>query len=185
MWLTFLKRHSTANFTRFYILAQSIDEELPSAPNPCGPWSYPCSRNKGLVRIREPQSHDLSFGSAYLRFSNGTLAGGLASLLSALDLPICRLDRRPVLGMKPFAHVYIVEVDDSDQPPTSANSSPITPDFSVIVEDVEVYWGAGDDLQSNKTLGQLEDDGVWTLRLRRAVERVLDAGGDAEVLGCW
>ena len=174
----------TANFTRFYILARSIDEELPSASEPCCPWSHSISQNKGLVRIREPQNYGPSFGPAYSWFGYGMRGGGLANLLSALDLPICRLDRRPVLGAKTFEHVYIVEVDDDDQSPSSINSSPIIPD-SAMVEGIETYgWGAAE-LHPNKPFLGLENDGVWGLRLRQAVGRVLEAGGDAEVLGCW
>jgi len=175
----------SSNFTRFYILARSIDGELPSAPNPYTPCSHPCSRNKGLVRIHEPDSHCPSFTSTYLRFGDRTPRGGLAGLLSALDLPICRLDRRPMLGAKTFAYVYLVEVEDGDQPLSSANSSPIIPDSTMAFGDVGAYDGGGTDMRSNKPFGGLEDDGMWALRLRQAVERVLEAGGDAELLGCW
>jgi len=132
------------------------------------------------VRIREPQNYGLS--SAYLWFGSGMRGGGLTSLLSALDLPICRLDRRPVLGAKTFEHVYIVEVDDDDLSPSSINSSPIIPDSPM---DLEMYGGGGAGLQSNKPFMQLDSDEEWGLRLRQAVERVLEAGGDAEVIGCW
>jgi len=174
-----------ANFTRFYILARSIDEELPSASDSCCPWLHPISQNKGLVRIREPQNYGPSFGPAYSWFGYGMRGGGLANLLSALDLPVCRLDRRPVLGAKTFEHVYIVEVDDDDQSPSSVNSSPIIPDSTMVVEGMEAYgWGATE-LYPNKPFVGLDSDGVWGLRLRQAVGRVLEAGGDAEVLGCW
>jgi hypothetical protein len=174
-----------ANFTRFYILARSIDEELPSALEPCCPWSHPTSLNKGLVRIREPQNYGPSFGPAYSWFSNGARGGGLASLLSALDLQVCRLDRRPVLGAKTFEHVYIVEVDDDDRSPSSIDSSPIIPESGMDFEGMEMYGWGGVGLQSNKPFVELESEGVWGLRLRQAVGRVLEAGGDAEVLGCW
>lgn len=174
-----------ANFTRFYILARSIDEELPSAEDAYCPWSNLSSLNKGLVRIRETQNYGPSFGPAYSWFSNGKRGGGIASLLSALDLPICRIDRRPVPGAKTFTHVYIVEVDDDDQSPSSVNSSPIIPGSPMFVEDMEAYGWGGAGLQSNGTLMQLESDGMWSLRLRQAVGRILEAGGDAELLGCW
>ncbi|KAF9650041.1 PDT-domain-containing protein [Thelephora ganbajun] len=176
-----------SNFTRFYILARSIDGQLPSAPNPYGPWAHPSSRNKGLLRIFESQTHDSPSGLAHTRpgASNGTRRDGLASLLSVLGLQICRLDRRPMLGAKTFAHVYIVEVDDNDQSPGSANDSPTTPDSAVVVEDLEAYGGDVTDLQSNRPLMRLEGDGMWILRLREAAERVVEAGGDAEILGCW
>lgn len=180
LWMHFF----LANFTRFYILARSIDEQLPSAPNPRNLWSHQNSQNKGLVRIREPQHRDPSFSSTHSRFGDGARRGGLTSLLSALDLPIGRLDRRPMLRAKTFAHVYILEVEDDDQSSGSADSSPITPD-SAVVEGVTAYSGKGADLQSNKPLARLEDDREWVVRLREAVERVLEAGGDAEVLGCW
>ena len=88
-------------------------------------------------------------------------------------------------GAKTFAHLYILEVDDSDQPSGSASSSPIIPDSAVAVEDLEVRGGDGTDLQSNKPLARFEGDGAWVLRLRKAVERIIEAGGEAEVLGCW
>ena len=90
-----------------------------------------------------------------------------------------------MLRAKTFAYVYIVEVDDGDQPLSSANSSPITPVSTMTFGDVGVYDGDRSDLQSNKLFGGSEDDGMWALRLRQAVERVLEAGGDAELLGCW
>jgi len=168
-----------ANFTRFYVLARSMDEQIPLAANPCAD-----SRNKGLLRVRELQSDSPSLGSAHARprSSNGTPRKGLATLLSALDLQICRLDRRPVLGAKTFAHVYIVEVDDDGQLSGSADSSPIVPDPALAVE---AYGEDTADLQSNKPFVRLEGDGVWALRLREAAGRVVGAGGDAEVLGCW
>ena len=172
---------SPANFTRFYILAQSIDGNLPSASTPFCPWSHPSPQNKGLLRIREPQSRELTFD---WRSGNGTRRGGLASLLTAMDLPVCRLDRRPILGAKTFAHVYILEVDDDDQSPSSIDSSPIISD-SEMAEDVGAYGGDGTGLQSNMPLSQLKDDGGWVSRLREAAERVVEAGGNAEVLGRW
>ena len=52
-----------------------------------------------------------------------------------------------------------------------------------MIKDVEVYDRGGAGLQSNRTLVQLESDGVWGLRLRQAVGRVLEAG-DVEDLRC-
>ena len=179
---------SLANFTRFYTIARSIDGQLPAPPNPHIPAClHPVPWNKGLLRIREPQSRDPASGPTNVcpRFSNGARGGDLASLLSALDLQICRLDRRPILGVKPFAQVYIVEVDDGDQLSGSANSSPIVPGSAVVIEDVEGYgWGAAD-MQSNGPLVRLDGHGLWVLRLREAAERVIEAGGDADVLGSW
>jgi len=106
------------------------------------------------------------------------------SLLSAMDLQVCRLDRRPILSAQTFAHLYIVEVDDSDQSWDSASSSPIIP-ASAVVAELEGYGGDVTELQSNKPLVRLEGEGEWALRLREAAERVVEAGGDAQVLGCW
>jgi len=172
-----------ANFTRFYILARSIDGRLPSAQNSCNP----CSRGRGLLRITEPQSRDpLSCPKNVCpRSSNGTRRVGLASLLSALDLQICRLDRRPMLGVKTFAHLYIVEVDDGDRTSGPANGSHIVPGSAGVIEDVGGCRGDVTDLQPNEPLTQLESGGAWILRLREAARRVTEAGGDAEVLGCW
>ena len=172
-----------ANFTRFYILARSIDGRLPSASNLCGP----CSWGKGLLRITEPQHRDPTSSPTNVcpRSSNGTRGAGLASLLSALDLQICRLDRRPVLGAKTFAHLYIVEVDDGDRPLGPPNGHCIIPGSAGVVGDMEGCCGNPTDLQSNKPLTQLEGGGAWVRRLREAAGRVMEAGGDAEVLGCW
>jgi len=90
-----------------------------------------------------------------------------------------------MLGAKTFAHVYILEVDDDDQSPSSIDSSPIISDSEMAIEDVGGYGGDGTGLQSNMPLLQLRDDGGWVSRLREAAERVLEAGGDAQVLGCW
>lgn len=168
-----------ANYTRFYILARSIDWRLPSLPTPCDPQSGPNSRNKGLLRIRELNSRASSPGPAHPgpRAYNRTQGISLVNLLSALDLHICRIDRRPLPGATTFAHLYIVEVDDSVQPFSSANSYPIVPGPAV-VEDAT-------DLQSNKPLVSSEDGGAWALRLREAADRVTEVGGHAEVLGCW
>lgn len=105
--------------------------------------------------------------------------------MSALDLQVCRIDRRPLPGAKTFAHLYIVEVDDSIQPSSSANGSPVIPDSAVDVEDSDLCGGEATDLQSNKSLVPSEDDGLWALRLREAADRVVEAGGYAELLGCW
>ena len=85
-----------------------------------------------------------------------------------------------MLGAKTFAYVYIVEVDDGDQPLNSANSSPMIPPV-----DVGEFDGEMNGLQSNKPFGMLEGDEMWAWRLRQAVERVIEAGGDAKILGCW
>lgn len=174
-----------SNFTRFYILTRSVDWPLPLPPASYNPWSYPSSGNKGLLRIREPEACDPSPGFIHTgpRAGNGARGSSLASLLSALDLPICRLDRRPLLGAKTFSHLYIVEVD-GDQSYNSAGSSPITSDAAADGEFGRCD-GDGIDLQSNKSLLSLEGDEAWTLKLREAVGRVVQAGGCAEVLGCW
>jgi hypothetical protein len=170
--------HLSANFTRFYVLARSIDLQLPSLRD-----SWPCSDspNKGLLRIREQKNHVLSSPGAYDR----TREVNLTNLLSALDLQICRLDRRPLPGAKTFSHVYIVEVDDSIQSSSSANSSPIIPDSVVVDDDLERCGGDVTNLQSNRPFVSLESDGGWASRLREAVDRVVEAGGHAEVIGCW
>lgn len=173
-----------ANFTRFYIIARSINGQLPSAPSPYIPCSRPITWTKGLLRIREQQSYDPSPGPTTIRprLSIGTRRVNLASLLSAMDLQICRLDRRPIIGVKPFTHVYIVEVDNEDQSVGSADDSPITPDSAVAIKE---YGRGTTDLQSNGRLVRLEGDGKWVSRLREAAKRVVEAGGDAQVLGCW
>lgn len=89
-----------------------------------------------------------------------------------------------MVGVKTFAHVYIVEVDDGDQSPGSANDCLIVPD-SRVVEDVGGCGGGTTDLQSNKSLTRSEGDGAWVSRLQEAARRVVEAGGNAEVLGCW
>jgi len=172
-----------ANFTRFYILARSIDGRLPSAPSS----RNPCSWGMGLLRITEPQTRGPLSGLTNVcpRSSYGTCGVGLAGLLSALDLQICRLDRRPVLGAKTFAHLYIVEVGDSDRTSGPANGSPIVPDSPGVIEVVGGCRGGATDLQSTKPPTQLEGGRAWVLRLREAARRVEEAGGDTEVLGCW
>lgn len=173
-----------SNFTRFYVVARSLDWELPLAPASYSPCSNPNSRNKGLLRIREPETcGSPEFMDTGLQLSDGTRGGGLASLLSALDLQVCRLDRRPLLGAKTFAHAYIVEVDGGDQF-NSAGSSPIVPD-AVVDGEFGEYSGDAINLQSNKPLGSFGGDREWALRLREAANRVIEAGGYAEVLGCW
>ena len=135
----------------------------------------------------EPQSRDLLSGPTNVcpLSSHGTRGVGLAGLLSALDLQICRLDRRPMPGAKTFAHLYIVEVCDSDGTSGPANGSPIVSDSPAVIEVVRGCCRGTTDLQSNTPLTQLGGDRAWALRLREAVERVEEAGGDAEVLGCW
>lgn len=140
------------------------------------------SRNKGLLRVHEPRCGLPNSGpTAY----DKTREVNIANLLSALDLQICRIDRRPSLGAKTFSHVYIVEVDDGVQSSSSANSSPIIPDSAAAVDGLERCGGNLMDLQSNKPYMPLEGEEEWALRLREAVDRVAEAGGHAEVLGCW
>ena len=172
-----------ANFTRFYILARSIDGRLPSAQNSCHPYSW----GRGLLRITEPQSRDPLSGLTNIcpRSSYGTHGVSLAGLLSVLDLPVCRLDRRPILGAKTFAHLYIVEVGDSDRTWGAAHGSSVVPDSPGVIEDVGGCCAGATNLQSNKQLIRLEGGREWILRLREAAGRVKEAGGDAEVLGCW
>ena len=90
-----------------------------------------------------------------------------------------------MLGVETFAHVYIVEVDDGCQPSGSVNNFPLVKGSAVVIEDGEEYGEGAACLQSNRPLLRLEGDGVWVSRLREAAERVVKAGGDAEVLGCW
>lgn len=95
-----------------------------------------------------------------------------------------------MLGAKTFAHVYVLEVDDGGQSlpssvDSSVDSSPIIPNSEIPGEDGGAYGRGRTDLQSNKPLVRLGDDGGWVYRLREAAERVLEAGGDAEVLGSW
>ena len=186
-WLVLIRfssyRFSPANFTRFYVLARAIDGQLPSTSNPRNPYLHPGSQNKGLLRIREPPSS----GPTHSRPqpSNRMCGGGLASLLSVLDLQICRLDRRPLLGAKTFEYVYIVEVGDGDQASESTNTSLIVSDSVLVAEAIEGSDGDASDLRSNRPLVRFEADGGWVSRLRAAAERVVGAGGDAEVLGCW
>ena len=184
-WLTCfsLATFFPANFTRFYILARSIDGRLPSVPNA----RNPCSWGRGLLRIAEPQRSDPLSGLANVssRSSYRTRGVGLAGLLSVLDLQIYRLDRRPILGAKTFAHLYIVEVGDSDRTLGPANGSPVLPDSLGVIEVVGGCCGGATDLQLNKPFIQPEGGRAWALRLQEAVGRVEEAGGGAEVLGCW
>ena len=172
-----------ANFTRFYILGRSIDGRLPSAPNSCNPHSW----GRGLLRITEPQSRDPLSDPTNVcpRSSCRTRGVGLAGLLSVLDLQICRLDRRPILGAKTFAHLYIVEVGDTDRTSGPANGSPVILDSPGVIEVVGGCCGGATDLQSKKPLTQLEGGRAWVRRLREAAGRVEEAGGNAEVIGCW
>ena len=147
-----------ADSPRFYILARSIDEELPSAYDPCCPWSNLASLNKGLMPIRETRNYGPPFGLTYSWFSNG-MRGGLVSILPALDLPICRLDRRPVLGERRLHMCNIVKMDGDGQSPNSVNSSSTIPS-SPTIKDMEAYGRDRVGLQSNRVLVQLESDGL-------------------------
>lgn len=86
-----------ANFTRFYVVSNSLNAELPSPPTEV-------RASRGLLRIH-PKSA-----------TPGSPSPTITSLLNALQLRVNSVDRRPSLGAKPFDNVYFVEVeDDRDQ----------------------------------------------------------------------
>jgi len=83
-----------SNFTRFYILANSLDTELPSPPREARP-------PRGLFRIHCGTST-----------RDGDKPPTITRLLDVLRLRVTRIDRRPRLGANSFDDVYFVEVED-------------------------------------------------------------------------
>lgn len=91
---------STANYTRFYVIAATqkpiFDTLLDSPATP---------PTHTLLRISSQIIPSLSEGDA------GRSPAILRRLLSALDLNIVRIDRRPATDDIPFHDVYFLEAD--------------------------------------------------------------------------
>jgi len=82
-----------SNFTRFYILTATRETELPPPPCPA-PTQMRC-----LVRL----------------LSQRAPAPSITQILTALNLTVSRLDRRPQLeSLLPFDAVYFVELEKGD-----------------------------------------------------------------------
>jgi len=90
-------QNENSNFTRFFVLTDSLDGELPSPSTELRP-------SRALFRINSRRSTVDGAGSPTI-----------TQLLDALQLRVTRVDRRPCLDAKSLnASVYFVEVEDDE-----------------------------------------------------------------------
>lgn len=88
------------NFTRFYVVVRAEQVERPQ-------WlaeSQPC---RALIRITTRPRLAITT-------SPKVEAAGISNLLSALQMNVIRIDRRPSLEPTPFHDVYFVEIIRED-----------------------------------------------------------------------
>lgn len=91
----------TVNFTRFFVLANSLDVTPPLLPR------EPRLR-RALVRVSKGSSETQSESIT----SKRPLHLAISTLLTTFGVPVIRVDRRPSIGGIPFDDVYFVEVDE-------------------------------------------------------------------------
>ncbi|KAF8225087.1 PDT-domain-containing protein [Tricholoma matsutake] len=84
----------TANFTRFFVIAKNSEAWLPDCPQP----------TRALVQISAKIPSSIFAGSS-VRNAN------ISNLLTALQMSVTRIDRRPAIGTVPFHDTYIVELE--------------------------------------------------------------------------
>ncbi|KAI0778574.1 PDT-domain-containing protein [Trametes elegans] len=102
-----------SNSTRFYILANSLDEPLPGrAREP--------RRQRALIRISNPP---LPHKDGSPPPPNRLLHMVISTLLTTFGCAALRVNRRPSLTQVPFDDVYFVEVGDVTLPVLSAPAS--------------------------------------------------------------
>lgn len=148
----------TVNYTRFYVVSNSIDARPPVA------HSVPQLR-RALVRLSlppiEPSAQPPSSDSedeqpAEPKPSHSrTVHLVMGTLLTTFGVPVIRIDRRPSINPCPFEDTYFLELEDF--------GTPVEPSAS----------------------GNTPADEGWLKRVRMGVERVLAAGGQADVIGVW
>ncbi|RDB29511.1 P-protein [Hypsizygus marmoreus] len=102
-------QNETANFTRFYIICKdqetTITPQVPRTP-----------RSQALVRI-SPQLPSSTASSVVIS------PPSISRLLSALQINIIRIDRRPSLGGIPFHDTYLVELQEEPSVERDTESS--------------------------------------------------------------
>jgi prephenate dehydratase len=102
------------NFTRFYVLTATRDNELPPSPCPVP------SQTRCLVRLSP----------------RGDLGPAITQLLTALAMNVSRFDRRPQLESSgPFHDVYFAELERGD------SGSPWASDIEDGIERVRASGG--------------------------------------------
>jgi prephenate dehydratase len=83
-----------ANFTRFFIIAENSETVLLHCPHP----------TRALVQISAKIPSSI-FAETSVRNAN------ISQLLTALQMTVTRIDRRPAIGTVPFHDTYIVELE--------------------------------------------------------------------------
>ncbi len=149
-----------ANFTRFYVLANSLEVKPPCLPG------APHFR-RALVRLRllptgitppetEPDTELTQPSVLPSPSHNRPLHLVLSTLLTTFGVPVIRVDRRPSLNPVPFEDNYFIELEEL--------GSPRDP--------------------GSKYNEALLDD-AWLTRIQAGIERVAAADGEATLLGVW
>lgn len=144
------------NYTRFYIISYGLDTRLPTID------ARPQLR-RALVRVSLPATETAHLqataeaeSSAPAKPShNRTVHLVMSTLLTTFGVPVIRIDRRPSINPCPFEDTYFLELEDLGTPVEASASGP-TP-----------------------------ADGAWLKRVRMGVERVIAAGGQADIIGVW
>lgn len=79
----------------------------------------------------------------------------MGTLLTTFGVPVIRIDRRPSINPCPFEDTYFLELEDA--------GTPVEP----------------------SAIGPTPADGAWLKRVRMGVDRVIAAGGQADIIGVW
>ncbi|KAI0652260.1 PDT-domain-containing protein [Trametes meyenii] len=106
-------QNEASNTTRFFILANSLDEPLP------GGVREP-RRQRALIRISNPPPQQREDGPP---LPDRLLYTVIGTLLTTFGCATLRIDRRPSLTDVPFEDVYFVEVGDVTLPVLSPIAS--------------------------------------------------------------
>ncbi|KAI0932001.1 hypothetical protein AcW1_000746 [Taiwanofungus camphoratus] len=125
---------SITNFTRFYIITNSLHTGLPSGSQQPTP-------RRALARIGVKLSNSNSPSR------NRIIHLIISTLLTTFGLPATRIDRRPSLNNVPFEDVYLVELEDAKGPigPNDVRDNMDTTWLSRVRAGVEQVGAAGGD----------------------------------------
>ncbi|KAI0080087.1 PDT-domain-containing protein [Panus rudis PR-1116 ss-1] len=106
-----------SNFTRFYVISNSIKEKPPLREQP------PRLR-RALVRVGLPSPKDIDPESFESLAYNRPLNLLMSTLLTTFGVPVLRIDRRPSLNPIPFEDVYFIELEELGTPPEFREKDP-------------------------------------------------------------
>ncbi|KAI0788550.1 Prephenate dehydratase-domain-containing protein [Abortiporus biennis] len=144
-----------SNFTRFLVLSNTLDVNLPTE-------NSPFHLRRALVRFgiapSDPESSQNDPSPIASRtFHNRPLNLIVSTLFTTFGVPVTRVDRRPSLNSHPFEDVYFVELEELG---STSNDQ-------------------GGDNESKA--GDVE----WLKKIEVGVDRIQQVGLEAAIIGLW